>query len=250
MIVDELRFKVAESLQERDDRLWRAWKNASLFQKEAATKALLDALSGVIGSAINVYRNASVPLQILEVEGRRMALEACGEYEKNRGMGLASYVGTNIRQKLYRYVNTYQHPARIPEASIALITPFRDAVAELNERFGREPTTAELADHMGVPLKHVARMRKSLRANFVDDSEGGGGSLDAFEHDVDFERAMLAYYSLTDVEKQVFDFSLGAHGQPRLKSGEIASRLKISAVRVSQLKKSVADKVKPYLIGS
>jgi DNA-directed RNA polymerase specialized sigma subunit len=58
---------------------------------------------------------------------------------------------------------------------------------------------------------------------------------------------MLGFYGLNDQEKQVFDFSLGAHGQPKLKAGEIAERLKISPARISAIKENVGNKIRPYL---
>jgi DNA-directed RNA polymerase specialized sigma subunit len=235
-----------ETARERDERLLTEWKRATGFSKDQKLSELLKNLSGAIGTAVNSYRGAPVPQVTLELEAKRQALLAIQDWDRSKGMSLASYVTTMVKQRLYRYIGTHANVARLPEGQIRQIGPIREAVSDLTSKFGREPTTDELADHLGMPVKQITRLRRNLRSDLLEE----GGGLDNIEHyntDPGFERAMMAYYQLTDMEKLVFDFSLGAHGQPRLKPTEIASRLKISNGRVSQLKTSLGQKLKPYL---
>lgn len=235
-----------ETARERDERLLTEWKRASGFQKDQKMSELLKNLSGAIGTAVNSYRGAPVPQVTLELEAKRQAMLAVQDWDRTKGMSMASYVTTMVKQRLYRYVGTYQNVARIPEGQIRNIGPIREAVSDLTSRLNREPTAVELADHLGLPLAHISRIRKNLRSDLLE--EGGGlDNVEHYETDPNFERAMMAYYQLTDQEKLVFDFSLGAHGQPKLKPTEIAKKLKISNGRVSQLKESLAKKLKPYL---
>jgi DNA-directed RNA polymerase sigma subunit (sigma70/sigma32) len=224
-------------LQEAFD-TWKTTRDT--FRKERALAEVLRLLQPAIGSSVAIYRAAPLPQVTLELEAKRMAVEA------TRGASLATHVGNYVRGKLYRYVSTYQNPARLPEEQVRRIGQFQTAVSSLTEQMGREPTTQELSEHMVLPMAHVARLRTSLRpARLASDIEEE--ELELTAADPDFERAMLAYYSLTDMEKQVFDYSLGAHGQPRLSPGDIAKRLKVSAPRVSALKGSMAAKLRPYL---
>ncbi len=239
---------VPESVRERDERLLAEWKRAPIGPlKDKKLSELLDNLGGAIGTAINAYRGAPLPPVALEMEAKRQAVMAIQEWDRSKGMSLSSYVITMVKQRLYRYVGTYQNVARLPEGQIRGIGPIREAVSDLTSKFGREPTTVELADHLGLPMKHIARIRKNLRSDLLEEGGGGLESLEHYETDPDFERAMMAYYQLSDQEKLVFDYSLGAHGQQKLKAGEIARKLKISNGRVSQLKTSIAAKLKPYL---
>jgi RNA polymerase sigma factor (sigma-70 family) len=237
---------IPETMRDRDERLLAEWKKLpSGFQKDQKLSELLRSLSGAIGTAVNSFRGAPVPQVTLELEAKRQAVQALQDWDRTKGMSMASYVTTIVKQRLYRYVGTYQNVARIPEEQIRQIGPIREAITDLNSRLGREPTTEELADHLGLPFKHIARVRRSLRADLLE--EGGGmENIQAYETDPNFERAMLAFYQLTDQEKQVFDFSLGAHGQPRLSNNVIATRLGMSPGRISQIKKSIAQKIKPY----
>ena len=239
-----------ETNSERDIRLLKTWKKAVGFKKDQALTELMEAMQGPIMTAVNAYAAAPLPRVTLELMAKQYAVDAFNDFDTSRGYGFSSYVITSVKQKLYRYVGQYQNVARIPEHQIGQIGPLNEATADLTSRFGREPTSAEVADHMGIPIENVTDMRRLMRKDLTEEGGGGVDQYEAYEHDPDFERASMSYYGMSTVERQIFDFSLGAHGQPKLSTNEIASRLRISAGRVSQLKKSVALKIKPFLTGA
>jgi DNA-binding CsgD family transcriptional regulator len=94
-------------------------------------------------------------------------------------------------------------------------------------------------------MKKVENVRKQLRKESLESSLD---DISGYEADPNYERTMLAYYSLTPDEKSVFDYSTGSHGQPKLSPGDISLRMKISPGRVSQYKTQIANKIKPYLV--
>lgn len=229
-----------------DAELYEDWKTAKGFQKEQKLTALLLQLEGAIMMAVRTFQAAPLPFPVLQTEGRRIAVEAIKDWQPGRGMSLSSYVITTVRQRLSRYVMTHQNVARIPENTARKIGPLREAEAELMSRYNREPTTDELADHMGVPVGHVVKLRKMMYADIVE-SSSGVSSLEEYAHDAQYDRAMLAYYSLLPDEKTVFDYSLGAHGKPKLSPGDIATKMKMTNVRVSQIKSQIAKKLNSYM---
>lgn len=247
---------MSETPAQRDVRLYEDWRDAPVgWTKDQAFDRLTKSLEGAVMSAANTYRAAPVPTQTLELEAKRLAGQAIKDWDPKGGMALAGYIGTMVRQRLYRWVTQNQNVARIPEAQVGQIGHFQLAINDLSSRFGREPTTDELADHMGIHPKYVSRLRRALRSDLIasnaTDAEGDDGSMaDSIEdipHDQDYERAMLGYYGLNEQEKHVFDYSLGAHGQLKLKPGEIAAKMGLSPARISALKESVGSKIKPYL---
>ena len=207
-----------------DQRLHSQWKNATGDEKDEALVPLLDNFSGAIGTAINSFRGAPLPMPTLELQGRVFAVEALKDYDPSRTSNMGTYVTTAVKNKLYRYVSQYQNAARIPEHRIQEIGPYREAVADLNIKFGREPTTHEIADHIGVPVSHVVDLQGLMRKDLLEFG-GGVDDLTQFEHDADYERAMMAYYSLTPDEQNVFDYSLGAHGRTKMTNNAIAKKL-------------------------
>jgi len=227
-----------------DEELLERGKTARGFEKEQAAERLLLRLHGSIMTSVNVYRAAPIPLPVLELEAKRIALEACADYQAGRGATLATYVTTTVRQRLSRYVTQNQNVARMPEHIVRSIGPVQAAERALTSRLHRDPTTDEIADHLAVPVTQVSKIRTMMRRDL---SDSGFENLEAFSADPNYERSMLAYYSLAPEEKLVFDYSTGAHGQPKLRNAEMAQRMNLSPSRVSQLKAQVATKLKQYV---
>ena len=236
-----------ESRDEAQSRMVRTWQVMPVgFQKDQQLTAILKDMQGLIGSAVNKYRAAPIPLQTMELEARRQAVRALRDWQPGAGQKPSTFVRTRVDQGLFRWVNENQRTARIPEHMVRDIAPMFGAINDLTSRYGREPSTTELSDHMGVSVSHVSKMRKMLRSEKLNDEFGG---LQDFKHDPDYERAMLGYYSLTDQEKSVFDYLTGSHGQPQLKPSQIAQRLKIGPSRITAVKTSIGKKLDNYLRG-
>lgn len=225
----------------------REWKAMPIgFQKDQKLTEILKDMQGLIGTAVNKYRAAPIPLQTMELEARRIAVRALKEWQPGAGQKPSTYVRTRVDQGLFRWVNDNQRTARIPEHLVRDISPMFNAMNDLTSRFGREPSTAELADHMGLPVKHVSKLRKMLRSEKLTDQ---GLGMEDFKHDPDYERALLGYYSLSEQEKIVFDYLTGSHGQPQLKPKEIAQRINVAPSRITAIKKSIGKKLDTYLRG-
>lgn len=237
-----------ETLGDRDERLIRQWRTATGMAKDKALTELLASLAAPIGLAVNQYRAAPLPFATLELEAKRLAVEALNDWKPGMGTKPGSFVRTRVGQRLFRYVSEHQNVGRLPEEMVRSIGGYKGALSDLSSRFGREPTTHEIADHMGVPVSRVTRLRKSLRAELLESTDGMD-EIEDFRHEAGYEQAMLAYYSLSTQQKSVFDYLLGAHGQPRLKPGEIAVKLKMSPARVSAIKQEIATKITPHLDG-
>lgn len=237
----------SEAPAARDQRLFKQWKTSTGWVKEQALEELMKSLMGPIMSAVNAYVGGALSKPTLELQGKIFAVEALQEYDPQRSSNLSTYIITAVKNKLYRYVGMYGNAARIPEAQIQKIAPYRAAVSDLTSRYGREPTVSEISDHLGVPVSHVTKLETMIRRDLMESGPGGLGDLASYEHDADYERAMLSYYSLTPDEQQVFDYSLGAHGKLKMSNNDIAKKLKMSPGRVSQLRTSVAAKLNLHM---
>lgn len=231
----------------QDEDLLEEWKKAVGFEKDKKLEELLSRLSGPVYNAVNTYRGAPVPFNVLELEARRLATQALRDWDKSRGASLATHVGNYVRQRIYRYVTTHQNTARIPEHQARDIGAYQRAVTDLTSRYGTEPSTTQLADYLHMPVNHVTRIRRSLRQDLLE-SGSDDHVLDDYTQDPEYERVSLAYFSMSEQEKTVYDYLLGAHGQPRLSPKQTATRLKISPARVTQIKNNIAEKLRPYLV--
>lgn len=242
--------KLAESQEARDKRMILEWQKALPgFQRDQLLQQIVNNLGGIIAQATMQYRTANIPQATMELEARRLAVEALKDWKPSQGMKPSSFVGTRVRQRLYRWVNEHRSSARIPEEHVRHAKAFQQSTEDLAERFGRAPTTHELADHMGISVAQVSKLRKLLRTETFN--EFAGQSIQQLESEVhrdpNYQRAIMGYYSLTPQEQAVFDRMLGAHGHHIMKPREIAQDLKISDARVSTLRKSIGTKLERYM---
>lgn len=233
---------------EDDDLLYvNLWRKSVGYQKQQHASELLKRFGGAIATAVNAYSSAPLPRHVLETHAKRLALEAIGDYRPNTNMKLNSFIITRIKQGLRPLVIKHQNVARISDHRIREIGPYQEAETTLQQRFGREPTADEVADHLSIPVSRVTKLRRSLHNDLFESGSGALTELEQIAHDPDFERVMVAYFQLTQQEKQVFDYSMGTHGRPKLKPGEVAKRVGVSNARLSQIKKKMATKLEPYL---
>jgi RNA polymerase nonessential primary-like sigma factor len=237
---------LTETAEQRDIRLIREWKGAMGYQKDQKLGEILKSMGGVIGSVVNQYRAAPVPFQTLELEAKRQTAMALKEWQPGMGTKPSTFLRTRLQQRLYRYVTEHQNTARIPEEHVRRIGSYNSAMADLTDRFGREPSTHEIADHMGIPVRQVSRLRKMLRSDLTQNDENSL-IMDDYRHDPEYEHAMMGYYSLTEQEKSVFDYLTGSHGQAQMNATQVAAKMKLSKQRVSNLRKSIGKKLGKYM---
>lgn len=224
------------------DTVWRRWKRK---KNESDLTVLLKHVEPVIQRRVRQFTGVAIPTIAIEAEAKKQALKAFTTYNPKKGASLKTHVGHRM-PKVFRYVAKHQNIGTIPEHRVAKINTFEKTKEYLNEAKGREPTTIELADELSWSPREVSRMEAELRKRDL------GHSLSFQDHVfVDFntnvESINFAYYSLSPQEQLVFDYSVGAHGRPRLKTSQIARKLKVSSSQISKLKKGIVTKVQSHL---
>jgi DNA-directed RNA polymerase specialized sigma subunit len=229
--------------QKADFDLWKAWKEGGENPNEF--RPLLHKFRGMIRKRANRWANqADLPQATVFAEFNKQFLHAAKTYNPNKGAGLGTWVDNNLR-KAQRWVATYQDPTRVQEQRYYKIGEFQGAVSHLDDVKGREPSTRELAEHLGWTEKEVGRMQSELRGSLF--SSG-------FEYDPttilpsrEAEVLRFVRYQLGNEELQVYDYTTGAFGKPQLKPGEIAKKLKMSPSKVSRIRNKITGIIEDYM---
>jgi len=150
---------------------------------------------------------------------------------------------TNQLQKVSRLVYKYQDLTHIPEYTQLKITTFKQAKGLLAERFGREPTMAELSDELRWPMRSVSRMDRSLRKVLLGSKDEGFSSQIMDLPDRQQEVFHLIYHGLSSPEKQVWD----AATVHQLKGDKaIGGHLKMDPGQVRKYRESIAKKITAF----
>jgi len=228
-------------LRQHEVSLWQNWKDNG--KKPDDLKPLLNSIRPFIYSEANKWaRQRDVPPAAIRAEFTNHAVKALETYDPNRA-AMNTYLGHQMR-RAHRFATTYQNPARIPETRTYSIQPLKDAQARLTDTLGRPPSVMELADELKWSPKKIETLQKEIKvalpvSQFVSDPMTSTPSRQN-------EVLRLLRYDLSAEENAVFEYLYGFGGKPKLSPGAIATKLNMSAPKVSRIKKAIADKYEAY----
>lgn len=229
--------------QQREFQMWEDWKQSGMQKKKL--RPLIKSFGNFINSRANVFANKvrDIPPAAIKAEFKNQFVQALQTFDPGRGAQLNTHINHQLK-KAQRFITTYQNPGRIPENRIYRIRELQDAELRLDEQLGRSPTQLELSDHLKWSPKQVGYLQRELRkarptGQFESDPS-------TFVPSRQKEVLRLLPYDLSPDERAVFEHLYGVGGKSKLGPGAIARKLKISAPKVSRLKRSIAQKYERY----
>lgn len=159
---------------------------------------------------------------------------------------------TTILNKGKRLNLKYQNIGYIPEARATKYQFFNNTVALLNEQFGREPSTLELADELKWSPKMVETMRKEIRKDLLMD-ESKAEAFSIIKSDKARQALQDIQYGLIPAHQSVLEHAVGLNGNPALLKSSggpdlqaISKATKLSVPRIRSALKTITRKYKQY----
>lgn len=223
--------------------MWNDW-NAS-GRDPNKLRPLIHSLQPLVKHRSRIFVNKirDIPPPVIEAEFQDQLVGALETYNPKKSQ-LKTWV-TNRLIKANRFINTYQNPARIGEKRIYDITKMQTAEERLQNQLGREPSDMEISDFSKMPLNEVRTLRQEVRKSYPS---GHFGPVDpmTFTPSRTKEVMKLLPYDLSPEENAVFDLVYTGRGGKGMGTGDIAKKLKMSAPKVSRLKKAIAKKWGEY----
>lgn len=217
----------------RDLALWEEWHKT---QSPVALQQLLDQMNPIINREVNKWAS-SMSRSLLEMEGKRLAVEAFKSFDPTKGATLSTYVASRL-PKLSRIVYANQNTARLSETKALLFHTYNAATNELRDRHGRDPTNDELADHLGWSHKKLNQFqRQAGRKEFVESEEHPDYD-QGDDHLIDF-----IYHDLTPLQQQIFEHSTGYMGKEKLSGAAMMKKLNITQGQLSYQKNLIVKKI-------
>lgn len=222
---------------ESDEQLVRKAKNGD----NGALNALVERHKDLISRKVGVFRQAPVPQSVLYGQAIKLVRLAVDRYQEGMGAQFRTFLESNIR--LSRYANKYKNAARIPEHRHLKIRRYLATKELLRSNKDREPTVTEMAEALHWSVTDAQNMetalsRRELAASAMQYDQVQNVQ-DRFADTIEF-----LYYSLMPEEQLVFDYSLGRHGKPHLRSvKQIADKTGLTTDRVYAIKRDLVRKV-------
>ena len=147
------------------------------FGESAARDRMVRANLRLVVNIARAYTNKGLPLQDLIEEGNLGLLRAVEGFDPDMNTRFSTYASYWIKQSIKRALINTGKTIRIPAYMVELLTKWRRATAQLDEKLGRPPTQEEVAKELGLPKKKLSIVKEAIQLYTsipqTDDDEGG-----------------------------------------------------------------------------
>src|SRR4030042_235171 len=231
----------------------------------AARDCLINANLRFVISVAKQYQNLGLSLADLINEGNLGLIEAAQRFDETRGFKFICYAVWWIRQGILYALAKQSRIVRLPMNRISLINKIRKIIADLEQKYEREPNILEITQALEltptdvtVALKNAGRYI-SLDAPLVQGEEKNMYDVLLSEDISSPDKELLmdslrkeidrALNKLTSIEADIIRSFYGLNGKRTCSLEEIGGEFNLTRERIRQIKARAIYKLKYTTIG-
>ncbi len=137
-------------------------KEGKKTQAEIAKRKLVQANLRLVVSIAKKYIGQGVLFMDLVQEGSLGLIKAAEKFDYSKNFKFSTYATWWIKQTIIRAISNNSRTIRIPVHMTDKIRKFKKMYTTLSFELGREPFDKEIADRMGVTVKQITTIKKSI----------------------------------------------------------------------------------------
>lgn len=211
-------------------------------------------------SVAKQFKSNSLTLGDLINEGNVGLIKAAMRFDETRGFKFISYAVWWIRQSIMQALAEQSRIVRLPLNRIGSVNKMLKTFSELEQQYQREPTAAELADVMDIPLKEMQlTMQNTSRQVSIDapfSADDDNGLLDVLHnvseqtpdsdlmHDSLQQEISRVLDTLTVREADILSDYYGLKGKQAMSLEEIGLKHDLTRERVRQIKEKATVRLR------
>jgi RNA polymerase primary sigma factor len=231
---------------------------------EDARTTLIKANLRLVVKIAHDFKGLGLPLLDLISEGNIGLMRAVEKFDPAKGAKFSSYAAWWIKQSMRRALANQSRTIRIPVQSAGKINKIKTVRMRLTEELGREPSDAEIAEHLEFSERTVSGLRLadlrtiSLHDPIQQGEEGEFQDIIPDRHAMtpdqiigDIEsvfRLMDLLDKLDERERKILEMRFGLRGGKTLTLEEVSQQIGRTRERVRQIQNQALSKLKQLLM--